>query len=161
MENKDNSLYVINSGIYAGSFTDSTMKLSLLRTPVYSANPVREYRIVPEDRNHDHIDMGEREFSFRITTARDIFKEAQCYGEAPRVLSFFPSGDGKAQMPSVTVDNPSVLLSSIMHIEDKYVLTIFNSSEKSENAVVRVNKNGEEIKVRLGKFEIKRIEVSE
>ena len=160
MENKDSSLYVINSGIYAGSFTDSTMKLSLLRTPVYSANPVREYRIVPEDRNHDHIDMGEREFSFRITTAKDIFKEAQCYGEAPRVLSFFPSGDGKAQKPSVTVDNPNVLLSSVMHVEDKYVLTLFNSSGKSEDATVFVNKNGQEAKVSLGKFEIKRIEVN-
>ena len=160
IRNGEDALYIINSGTYGGSFGESTVKLSLLRTPVYSAHPIRDYPICPEHRNFDHIDIGEREFFFRITTAKDIFKQAQSFGEAPRVLSFFPSGDGKAQMPSVTVDNPNILLSSFMHIGDKYVLTLFNSSEKIEDAVVCVNGNDGEINVSLGKFEIKRIEVN-
>ena len=62
------NLYVINKGIYGGSFTNSTIKLSLLRTPIYAAHPIEERQIAPHDRFIKHIDMGERSFSFRITT---------------------------------------------------------------------------------------------
>lgn len=45
-EGKTN-LYVINKGIYGGSFTNSTIKLSLLRTPIYAAHPIEERQIAP------------------------------------------------------------------------------------------------------------------
>lgn len=159
MESDSEALYVINSGIYAGSFTDSTMKLSLLRTPVYSANPLREYRIVPEERNHDHIDMGEREFFFRITTSKDIFKEAQCYGEAPRVLSFFPSGDGEKIGEAVKIDNRDIIMSSFSKDKDRYVLTLFNSSDKDADAEIMIPYIGKKYSLHFGKYEIKRQEI--
>ena len=39
--------------------------------------------------------MGERQFSFRITTEKNIDREAQVYNETPYLMSFFPSGEGE------------------------------------------------------------------
>ena len=53
-----------------------------------------------------------------------------------------------------------IIQASASNLTLLYVLTLFNSSEKIEDAVVCVNGNGGEINVSLGKFEIKRIEVN-
>ena len=62
---------------------------------------------------NDHIDMGERRFSYRITADRDIARQAQIFNEAPRTLSFFPSGAGVQQGSAVVLDDPGVILSSV------------------------------------------------
>ena len=95
LKENENNLYIINRGIYGGSFTKSTIKLSLLRTPIYAAHPIEERPIAPHNRFTKHIDMGERSFSFRITTESDIARAAQIYNEQPQLLSFFPSGEGE------------------------------------------------------------------
>lgn len=115
----ESSLYVINSGTYGGSFTKDCIKLSLLRTATYSAHPIPDggsgplRPLAPTNRMNDHIDMGERRFSYRITADRDIARQAQIFNEAPRALSFFPSGAGTQQGSAVVLDDPGVILSSV------------------------------------------------
>ncbi|MBE6704985.1 MAG: alpha-mannosidase [Ruminococcaceae bacterium] len=155
----DDALYVINNGTYAGSFTDSTIKLSLLRTPVYSAHPIDDYPICPNNRSYDHIDIGEREFSYRITTAKDIGRQAQIFAEAPRSLSFFPSGMGKKAEEAVSIDNDDIIMSSFVRDGDKYVLTLQNYSDSEKDAVISVASDPDNIKVHFGAFELKRIEI--
>ena len=64
LKDQENSLTVINNGIYGGSSENEKLSVTLLRTAVYSAHPVvvdgvtRE--IAPTDRVHEHLDIGER-----------------------------------------------------------------------------------------------------
>ena len=155
----ESSLYVVNKGIYGGSFTDSTIKLSLLRTPLYAAHPIKQRQIAPHDRFIKHMDMGEREFSFRITTEPDIAREAQIYNEAPQLLSFFPSGDGEPKISVVTVDDPDIILSSVKKKGDGYEMTLFNASGEEKDAEVVLHVKQETRRLRFGKYELKMVEI--
>lgn len=148
-------LYIINNGTYGGSFSESEMRLSLLRTPVYSAHPIRDRQIAPHDRMHSHIDMGERQFSFRITTEDNIERESLLFNEAPRLLSFFPSGDGERKGKVMEIDNPNVILSSLRKSDTGYTLTLHNFSPEEQDAVINIYALGKEIPLHFGKYELK------
>lgn len=152
IEESDARLYVVNNGIYGGSFTDKTIKLSLFRTPMYAAHPV-EGDIAPHDRYINHIDMGERHFTFRITAEKNIEREAQAYNELPYLLSFFPSGDGKGHTSIVKIDDPNIIMSSLKKKKDGYVMTLFNSSENETDA--NIDFYGEKLKLHFKGFELK------
>lgn len=160
IRNDKEQLYVINNGTYAGSFTDSSIRLTLLRTPVYSAHPIDDYPVAPHDRNHDHIDIGERSFSYRVTTDKNIARQAQEFSEAPRALSFFPSGSGEEKCEAVRIDNSDVIMSSFAKQDGKYVLTLHNFSEKENDAVIELPSMGKKLELHFGKFELKRAEIT-
>ena len=134
-------LYVLNRGTYGGSFTDKTIKLSLLRTPTYSGHPIPDggfgpiRQIAPKDRMNDHIDVGVRSFSYRITTDQNIDRQAQIFNESPRTLSFFPSGEGEKIGEAVALEAPQIILSSVR--EDELVL--HNTSDKAVDTSVTYN----------------------
>lgn len=130
------SLYILNRGTYGGSFTDQIIRLSLLRTPVYAAHPINDRPYAPHDRALEHIDIGERQFSFRLVATAHPFTEAQIFGECPHALSFFPSGDGQKPESAVEIDDRSVLLSSIDVRDGRYLLRVFNSSDAEKNALL-------------------------
>ena len=159
LKDGDKNLYVVNRGIYGGSFTNSTIKLSLLRTPIYAAHPIGERQIAPHDRFVKHIDMGERNFSFRITTEPNIAREAQVYNEKPQLMSFFPSGDGVRNSGVISVDNPDVILSSLKKQNGKYRLNLFNATNAEKDAEILFLKDNKKIKLHFAKHEIKQIEV--
>ena len=121
----------------AGMMTvDQIIRLSLLRTPVYAAHPINDRPYAPHDRALEHIDIGERQFSFRLVATAHPFTEAQIFGECPHALSFFPSGDGGKPESAVEIDDRSVLLSSIDVRDGRYVLRVFNSSDAEKNALL-------------------------
>ncbi len=159
IKENENSLYVVNRGTYGGSFTDSTMKISLLRTPIYCAHPVTG-PIAPSNRFLHHIDMGERRFFFRITAEKDIARQAQIFNEMPISLSFFPSGNPEYKRKSaVTIDNPEVILSSFKKEDDKYKLTLYNASDNANDATVTLPELDKTLELSFGKHEIKMIYV--
>ena len=63
----------------------------------YSAHPNElGIPIAVHDRMHDHMDMGESQFSFRIIANCEIVDmEADIFNKLPYILSFFPSGYGE------------------------------------------------------------------
>ena len=151
----DDALYVINNGTYGGSFTENSISLSVLRTPIYAAHPIDDRQRAPHDKYIEHIDMGERNFSFRITTEQNIAREAQIFNEAPQTISFFPSGNGKKCDSVVNIDNPKIIMSSIRSVNDGYKLTLYNSEETETNATVSIGKTNKEL--HFGKFELREI----
>lgn len=155
IEDGDDALYVINRGMYGGSFTESAIKLSLLRTPVYASLTLNDRQLAPHDRMLEHIDLGERKQSFRITTEKDVERAAQVFNEEPYVLSFFASGDGNTPDSAITVNNPDVILSSMRKMEDGYELTLYNSKSYENDAKVSIPALDKEIDVHLGKYEYK------
>lgn len=119
---------VMNNGTYGGSCKDNTLQISLLRTPVYSAHPIYDRQIAETDRNHEHMDMGEREFSYRITTdVQQLDAKAEIYNQPVYALSFFPSGHGTVKDTMVEITNKNLLLT-------RYTkqVRIYNASELAQ-----------------------------
>lgn len=158
IKGEEADLGVLNVGSYAGSFADNKIYLSLLRTPVYSAHPIRDRQIAPHDRFSDHIDMGEREFSFRLTSLENADIKAQAFNEKPQAMSFFPSGSGDKKQSAVTVDNEKVLLSSIRKQGEKYQITLYNTSDTKQSATLCLNPLGKKITEAFNGYEFKIIE---
>lgn len=157
IKNDDAGLYVLNRGTYGGSFTENSIRLSLLRTPMYATHPIRDRQVAPHDRFIKHIDMGERSFSFRITAEENVEREAQTFNEAPLLLSFFPSGQGEKTGSVIEIDNPDVLLSSIKKKNDAYEAVIYNTTNKPQKAEIRCVRTDEVISCDFKKYEIKTV----
>lgn len=151
----DCDLAVLNTGSYGGSFRDDRLELSLLRTPIYTAHPINERPLSDSDRNHDRIDMGEREFDFRLTADTDELDfSADIFNQPPYALSFFPSGSGEKLCPEVRLSSRRIIMSCFRRLsEDKYLVRLFNSSEKAETAELCLFGTNSEIK--LNAFEVK------
>lgn len=158
LRNKDTALTVYNKGTYGGSFTDNAIKLTLLRTPVYACHPIADRELAPHSRFLEHIDIGERRFAFRISNGENVERNAQIYNEEPACLSFFPSGDGTKKTSVVNIDNPNIILSSIRKKDDKYVLTLYNSSAEKCSAVINLLSK-EPMTVRFNKYQLKILEI--
>lgn len=137
IENENNAMYVINNSMYAGSFKNSSMYLTLLRTPVYSAHPIEQRQIAPHNRYLKHIDMGERTFSFKITASADFEKKALVFNEEPVAISYFPHAEMAENVPCVTIENENIQISLIKREDDKIILHLFNSSKNTENTTVK------------------------
>ncbi len=150
-------LYVINNGMYGGSFSENGISLSLLRTPIYSAHPIKERQVAPHDRYLKHIDIGVREFNFRITTEKNVARSAQIYNETPQLLSFFPSGEKRAKKSFIEIDNPEIILSSFRKNGKKYVMNLYNASDFENSAEIKVA--DKKHLVHFGKHELKTIEI--
>jgi len=159
LKGDEQALAVYNNGLYGGSFTDRSIRLSLLRTPVYAAHPIGKRQIAPHDRFLEHIDMGERIFTFRISNADNLERNAQIYNEAPQLLSFFPSGDGQKKGSVILIDNPDIILSSMRKAKGKYILTLFNSSDKHRSATITLRPKQKTIIQSFRKYEIKILEL--
>lgn len=131
-------LAVLNRGNYGGSFRDGNLEISLLRTPIYSAHPIGDRELSDSDRCHDHIDMGEREFDFRLLAeTEDADVQAEIFNQEPYVLSFFPSGKGEAVRKELWISNRNVLLSCFRKQKDgNYLLRLFHASDKEEQATI-------------------------
>ncbi|MBR2152843.1 MAG: alpha-mannosidase [Clostridia bacterium] len=126
---------VLNNGTYGGSCVEDTMYISVLRTPVYSAHPLGDRPTTEHTRSHDHIDMGEREFTYRLTTeVACLDAKAEEYGQAPYVLSFFPSGLDEKKETRVELNNPALILSRYEKNDDgTYNARIYNSSSVEQS----------------------------
>ena len=131
----EKSFAVLNNGTYGGSCVENTMYISLLHTPVYSAHPIPNRTIAEHDRCHEHMDMGEREFTYRLTTdVTHLDAKAEEYNQPAYVLSFFPSGMGEKKETKVELDNPAFILSRYAKKEDgTNQVRIYNSSDKIQS----------------------------
>lgn len=149
----DAELYVLNNGTYGGSGGDGEISVTLLRTPVYSAHPIKKRQIAPHDRFLDHIDMGEREFEYRLTTEKAVDKEAELFNMPPYSIPFFPSGNGKIKNISVEIDNDKILLTTMQKEEDGILIRLFNTQNSANTSNISVF--GVNAKISLAPYEYK------
>ena len=127
-------VYVLNRGTYAGSFKEDKILISLMRTPVYAAHPIEDRPICEDDRYTEHIDLGEREFEYRIVCGENlpIERMAQSYNMMPEALSFFPCGEGKKPEQLAEIKNDSIIMTNISPAENGYYVRFYNSSHKAQ-----------------------------
>lgn len=151
---------VLNSGTYGGSFADSEIRLSLLRTPVYSAHPVDGVELAPDDREYNHIDIGERYFDFRLCINEEfVDASAEIFNRPPLVLAYFPSISGKIEYDHVRIDNRHVIMSALKKFNGGTMIRLYNSSDKPQKCSVIIGKT--EFAVSLSPFEVKTFIVSD
>ncbi len=130
---------VLNNGTYGGSCKDNTLHISLLRTPVYSAHPIYDRQIAETDRTHEHMDMGEREFTYRLTTdIEHLDAKAESYNQTVYALSFFPPGEGEKKNTVVSINNEDIILTAYKNTGNGRLVRLFNSKNETTRAVLKV-----------------------
>jgi alpha-mannosidase len=150
----EKSFAVINKGTYGGSVNGNAFNISLLRTPVNSAHPIGDRPLAYGDRSHDRIDIGEREFDFRLAAdTTNIDMQAEIFNQPAIALSFFPSGAGEKKETRVEITNPDVILSRFCEAENGIRIRLFNSSDNSAETDFEID--GNTFSVSFGAFEVK------
>ncbi len=169
-------LDIFNSGSYGSSFetdparageADGRLYLTLLHSPGYTAHPIGDRRVLPDDRHNDYMEQGERDFSFRLVarpagTADTTAREALAFNETPMVLNYFPSGDGydpavapvgEASFCTLTGDS-TVLMTALKRTEDgeDWMIRLHNASDVPATATVSIPLLGVEETVTLGAY---------
>ena len=138
----ENSLTVLNRANYGGSAESGKLNISLLRTCVHSALPIPERPTTDDDRYHDHIDMGEHDFDFRLVPGTEHpDADAEIFNQPPYALSFFPSGDGEQRNTGVVLSNKKILLSSYRKRGSSLLLRLYNGSDAAQSADLSLNGN--------------------
>ena len=156
----DKCFAVLNKGTYGGSSKDGALNISLLRTPVYSAHPIKERPIADDRLSHNHIDIGEHEFEYRLTVNKEhIDKEAEIFNQSAYSLSFFPSGDGVIKETSVSLDNEDVIMTAYKITSKKEKLVrLYNSVDYPSKAIIKMQEG--QFEINFTAYEVKTILVT-
>ena len=148
-------LSVLNRGTYGGSADGNILNITLLRTSVYLAHPIPNRPLVEENRFHEHIDMGERDFEFRITTdVNHIDAAAEEFSISPFALSFFPDGEGENKVNQLSIQNKDIVLSRCTTDDNgKLLLRMYNTLDVPAKSEITVGEK--KSVVEFASFEIK------
>ncbi|MHB9132920.1 MAG: glycoside hydrolase family 38 N-terminal domain-containing protein [Armatimonadota bacterium] len=162
----DTALTCIRDGGYGLDCRKEALRLTLLRSPAYTAFPFGDRPIVPEDRFMPRIDQGEHLFHFTLNGSpaaerlAKIEREAQIWHEAPMALCYFPDGEGASPTPAVTLDDEVVTLAAMKKSEDgdDLILRLFNPMDGVRATELTLANH--RIPLSFGPFEIKTMRVS-
>ncbi|HBL41094.1 MAG TPA: alpha-mannosidase, partial [Ruminococcaceae bacterium] len=167
--NDTNAISVLNKGTYGSSLEDGALKMTLLRSPSYCSHPINEeHPTMPKDRFMQHIEIGEREFCYKIVAGEkaEILNKsarlAQLYNSEPMCLSFYPTGMGELPSESVTLaDTDIVQMTAFKKAEAGRgsVIRLFNPTADKQTATLKFNEKT--ARVCFGKYEIKTVLLDE
>ncbi len=165
------ALTIINDGTYGLSLNGFELRLTLLRSPAYSALPGMDKEPpVPTDRFVPRMDQGERHFCFWLNAggAADrlarVDREATIHGEAPQIVMMFPRGQKRSvvsetrrsYLPAVTLSDDVVQLSALKISEDgaALIVRLFEPTGTPKETNVAIPLLGVDERVRLNGFEV-------
>ncbi len=144
---------------YGSSVEGDEYRISLLHTVPYTAHPLGDRRVMPDDRFMPHMDMSEQTFEFRITGGEKnalldrAERLTQQYCEAPYCMSFFPSGDGEKPKDGLMLKGDDCLTVTA-YKESEYgkgdVIRIFNPTDVERSAALVID--GEEFEISLAPY---------
>lgn len=157
---QENCLALFNRGTYGSSWKDGVISMSLLRGATYCAHPINERPIIPTDRFVKKIDMGERNFVFRMTAAPEKALERLSaeFNMPPYACNVFPvDTDVSAPEFSLNISDPDIVLIAMKKSAEKsgYVLRLLNNYH--EACKVTVNCCGADTVLSFGKYEVKTV----
>jgi alpha-mannosidase len=160
-------LTLINNGVYGSSYEDGEIRASLLRSAGYTAHPIFDRTILPQDRFSPRIDQGERIYRFVLEggteaeRTENVSRQAQEINEAPYALSFFPAdGDGKNTQAAL-LEGEGVQLTAMRPSQDgkSLIVRLFESTGKARKAKISLPLLKAEAEVELGAFEIRTLKI--
>ena len=161
-------LTCINDCLYGSDFQAGEFRISLLRSPAHSADPVEGRPMIYQDRYIPRIDQGERVFHFWLNGGpveermERIDREALIKNEKPYVLTFFPAGSGKKAGPFVVLNDAAVEVSALKKAEDSndLIIRLFEPTGKKRTAVLSLPFVPAKTNISLKPFEIKTLKFS-
>jgi alpha-mannosidase len=159
----DAALTCINEGTYGSDFLDGELRLSLLRSAAYSADPAPSGPLVAQDRYVPRIDQGERCFRFWVNGSRgtsrlaSIDREALVKNEKPFVLAYFPPGGGKKTKPFVILSDKTAQVAALKKAEDggDLIIRLFEPAGEKRTTLLSLPWASAKKKVSLLPLEIK------
>lgn len=159
----------INDSVYGSDYKDGEMRISLMRSSAYSALPIGDREIIPQDRYSERIDQGERIFKFWFKGGslneriQKIDREALIHNEKPYALSFYPSGDGKKPEKLVVLSDEVVQMTAFKKAQDGngYIIRLFEPTGCGRKTTVEIPYLGIKEEVSFDKFEIKTYRINE
>ncbi|MCQ2431633.1 MAG: alpha-mannosidase [Clostridia bacterium] len=161
VQGEDDCLAIFNRGTYASSFRDGVISLSLMRTATYCAHPIMERPLLPEGRFIKKIDMGERNFAFRMTAAPidALERLADEFNRPPYAYNVFPvENDAVIPAFSLSVDDENITLVTMKKQygkENTYVIRLLSNSAEEKTAALTVG--GTSLPLNFGKYEAKTV----
>jgi alpha-mannosidase len=166
-EKRKIALTVANDGSYGSDFCYGELRLSLLRSPAYSALPLENRPMLPQDRYSPRIDQGERLFRFWLNAGpsekrlQRIDREALAHNEQPMALSFFPEGGTGSPASFITLSDAVVQITAIKKTEtgDDLIIRLFEPTGQSRTTVVSLPFASMEKEIPLQGFEIRTVQV--
>ena len=98
-------------------------------------------KLAPDDREYNHIDIGERYFDFRLCINEEfVDASAEIFNRPPLVLAYFPSIGGKIEYDPVRIDNRHVIMSALKKFNGGTLIRLYNSSDKPQKCSVIIGK---------------------
>ena len=162
-EKAGKALTCINDCVYGSDFKDGEIRLSLLRSPGYSASSFAGRESIPQDRFSPRIDQGERVYRFWLNAGdlaerlKHIDREALVHNERPVALSCYPAGTGAKPKPLVTLGDNAVQMTAFKKAEssEDYIVRLFEPTGHARSTTIRFPAIGLTERVNLSAFEIK------
>jgi alpha-mannosidase len=159
----DAALTCINDGSYGSDFLDGELRLSLIRSAAYSADPVPSGPMVSQDRYVPRIDQGERLFRFWVNGGRgvrrlnSIDREALVKNEKPFILAYFPSGRGKKSAPFIELSDDAIQVTALKKAEDgnDLIIRLFEPTGARRTTVLSLPWAPARKRITLSPFEIR------
>jgi alpha-mannosidase len=167
-EDSDLALSMINDGTYSSSFRKGEVRLTLLRSPAYTAHPIGRRPLVPDTMFRPRMDQGERLFNFWFNAGtvehrmNAVAREAQVHSEKPMAQWFSPCGDGVQPKPFVTLSNPDVQLAALKQAEkgNDWIIRLFEPTGRKQKTQLRIRARKPIRKtITLNPFEIKTLKL--
>lgn len=167
-DEKAKALTCINTGIYGSDFRDGVIRLSLLRSPAYSADPVPSGPMLVQDRYVPRIDQGERLFRFWIKAGdreerlTAVDREALLHNERPFGLAFSPAGRGRRSEPKpfIVLSDKAVQVVALKKAESSrgLILRLFEPTGKKRQTTLSLPWAEAKIKLSFSPFEVKTLQ---
>ena len=164
VKNEKSCLALINDVAYGSSFKNNEISMSLIRTATYCAHPICDRELIPTDRFVKKIDMGERNFRFRLTVAQEdeLERLATQFCQKPYACNVFPiERDEKMADFNLDIEDKNIVLVTMKkrYGKDSFVLRLLNNSPASKTTTLTLN--GAEITLSFGKYEAKTVEYAD
>ena len=161
LESKDDHcLALLNCGTYGSTCLDGMISMSLQRGVSYCAHPINDRPIIPQNKFVKKVDMGERNYSFRLTTAhiRSLERLTVEFNMPPYACNVFPVDTGRT-VPELRLEiqNKDIVLVTMKKAQEceGYVLRLLNNSSQPAETVVECG--GTSISLAFGRYEVKTI----
>lgn len=155
---------VINKGTYGSCAENGTINISLLRTAVYCCHYNEFAPYTTPDRTYDHMEQGERRFSFSVlcgqeeAVSRGLDRKAKAKAESPYCINIFPQNEEKtADISSVVfLSDESVDVPAMKKSRDGgYIIRLFNPLNRKVKTKLSIPMYSVEEDVVLERFEVK------
>ena len=157
---EDHCLALLNCGTYGSTCRDGMISMSLQRGVSYCAHPINDRPIIPQNKFVKKVDMGERNYSFRLTTApiRSLERLTVEFNMPPYACNVFPVDTGRT-VPELRLEiqNKDIVLVTMKKAQEceGYVLRLLNNSAQPAETVVECG--GTSISLAFGRYEVKTI----